>query len=175
MALVWILVAIVLFLLLFSRTASESPPMDENNTDWLDYCVFASDGPVSSTYMEFRPNILLSNDPVIQERQDFAVSQAERFGADPNVALAIIRCEGGFSDPGICNRANGCSHGSGAFQFIESTWYSTIKRMGDLLPERCKIGDMRKDFECNVIAGCWLLATDGIGHWETWSGNCWKK
>lgn len=114
-------------------------------------------------------------DPIIKERQEFIVKQCEIFGVNPFLALNIISCEGGFRDPENCNNQFGCSGGQGPWQFIKSTWFSTQARMGDILPIECREGDMRGTFKCNAMAGAWLLATDGDGHWREWSGSCYLR
>ena len=116
-----------------------------------------------------------STDQDIKERQGLVVEQCKLFGADHDLALRIIPCEGGFSNPERCNDWLGCGGGQGHYQFIKSTWFSTQERMGDILPEKCREGDIRGDSDCNIIAGTWLLATDGDGHWRTWSGSCYMR
>jgi len=104
----------------------------------------------------------------------------------------IIKRESG-GIPTICNKAYGCRAGMGLMMFISSTWNSTLDRMkkeidkkghlsfGLEMPDRCwqkvKLPASKErtesifDGECNRIAGTWLLLTDGIGHWESYSGT----
>lgn len=98
--------------------------------------------------------------------------EAIRWGTDPQLAINIVSCEGGFEIPEQCNIEFGCKSGQGHFQFIPTRWASTVKRMGDLLPDYCRDTDSVFKSFCNISAGTWLLATDGDGHWREWSGWC---
>jgi len=160
---------LILIAILWPRTASESTLMVET-TNLSDTYVTAVISPLTPTYRS--PQYSLSENSIVRERQNYVIHQCQEFGADPLLCLAIIPCEGGFFNPENCNKTYGCPGGMGPWQFIESTWFSTQKRMGDLLPEKCRQGDMRGDFECNARAGAWLLSVDGVGHWIQWSGHC---
>lgn len=90
-------------------------------------------------------------------------------------AEAIVSCEGGFDDPGICNIGpNGnrrCTHGQGHFQIIPTTWISLQKSISV---------DNVFDTSDNIQAGIYLLKTGGDTHWGTsetpWgSWHCWSK
>lgn len=84
---------------------------------------------------------------------------AEMYGADVNLALCIVRLESGFNH---LAKNKGSSAG-GAWQFIDSTWVSTVRRMGKDWTMADKY-DMMK----NAEAGAWLLAHDGYTHWVVW-------
>lgn len=87
---------------------------------------------------------------------------SEEFGANPKLAKAIVRCESEWNQ----YAKNPGSSAAGYFQFIDSTWYSTLRRMG--LP-----ADTSKfDPVLSIKAGVWLLAEDGSGHWYP-SEHCW--
>lgn len=94
----------------------------------------------------------------------------------------IIRRESN-GDPKACNFQYGCRAGMGLAGFISGTWNSTLDRMikvGTFLPEKCQekvILPVSKDkveaiFEedCHIIVADWLLRTDGLIHWEPFSG-----
>jgi hypothetical protein len=102
----------------------------------------------------------------------------------------IIKCESGWN-PTACNRTFGCSGGMGLWQFIVGTWNGTIDRMekdGVYFPERChehitlpmsvERTEAVFNYECNYLAGSYLLLKDGSRHWgfdgATWgSWKCW--
>ncbi len=109
---------------------------------------------------------------------------ADYYGNDPYLSQRIITCEGGFSNPGVCNGEYGCRSGQGAWQIVPLTWKNIIN--AGVLPARCTI-DSVLDFRCNVQGGAYLLSIDGTGHWGTedsWSEElgiiwgswaCWNK
>jgi len=168
-----ILVAILLILLVFSQTASEYylEPISPADT-----YLYATHSPITPTYVSF----VLSEDPKIRERQDFVISQCERFGINPSLCLAIIACEGGFFSERIVNKTFGPSGGIGHWQFLQRTYNKTIQRMGDLAPEECRNPEAVFVSHCNLLAGAWLLSMDGTGPWGTpdsdWgSYSCWYR
>lgn len=94
----------------------------------------------------------------------------------------IIKRESG-GDPTVCNNKYGCLGGMGLTQIISGTWNTSLNRMqkdGKYLPPYCieyinlPVSDERNEAifnpECHRIVGDWLLQTDGIRHWEEWSG-----
>ena len=89
---------------------------------------------------------------------------AEKQGVDPTLAVAIARCESGLQE----KAKNPNSSASSIFQFVKSTWKSTTKRMGWIE------GTDVFDPHLNVVAGIWLLKTDGVIHWKS-SEDCWSK
>ena len=104
-----------------------------------------------------------------------------------DLEFKIISCESNWN-PEVCNREYGCRGGMGLWQFISGTWNTTLIRMeeaGVYLPDRCwkfvtlPVSTERTeavfDHECNLLAGRWLLRTDGDRHWRTWSGPCYLK
>lgn len=94
----------------------------------------------------------------------------------------ICFCESSFR-PAVCSYA-GCHSGMGMCGFIPSTWNTTIDRMKELLPEKCRVkiksvSTFNTDkshpvfnAKCNVIAAWWLYQTDGERHWYS-SQSCW--
>ena len=82
---------------------------------------------------------------------------------DPELAVRIANCESGL-DQGVRNLSG--SSASGIFQFLKSTWYDTLKRMG--LPSTLDVFDGYT----NIKAGIWLLKMDGPRHWYE-SRHCW--
>jgi hypothetical protein len=119
------------------------------------------------------PEILIELSPtvVVEPTPEELVEKfAKQYGASVALAKEIIRCESGRKGEPIVESQrfakNPYSTASGYFQFINSTWTSTMKRMG--LPL-----DTPKDHPTiSIQAGVWLLATDGITHW-TESQHCW--
>lgn len=84
------------------------------------------------------------------------------YGADKGLARRIVSCE----SQNFQFAQNPRSTADGYFQFIDSTWYTTMDRMG---LER----DLSKfALPQSVQAGMWLLAEDGTRHWLE-SAYCW--
>ena len=104
--------------------------------------------------------------------KNFVTSESEKYQIDPNVAFAIISCEGGFEDPQVCNNIYGCIAGQGHFQFIPSTWNNIIEADFTPIPDYCRTKTGVFISECNITAGVWLLSVDGDVHWRNWSGSC---
>ena len=127
-----------------------------------------------STVAPAIPTLFLDNKDALLDTivQDTIVEQSEIFGIDPNLAMSIISCEGGFETPGQCNATYGCVAGQGHFQFIPSTWQNIIDFNHSPLPSYCRNKEAVFVSECNIIAGAWLLSTDGDIHWRAWSGAC---
>ena len=89
--------------------------------------------------------------------------EADVYNVDPELAVRIANCESGL-DQGVRNLSG--SSASGVFQFLKSTWKSTLTRMG--WPANVDVFDGQS----NIIAGLWLLKTDGPRHWYE-SRHCW--
>src|SRR3990167_5091733 len=91
--------------------------------------------------------------------------EAEIVDIDPQLALAVAFCESRLN-PGAKNPN---STASGIFQFIRSTWKSTLERMK--LPVSLDVFDA----DVNIRAGVWLMKQDGaMTHWFP-SADCWNK
>jgi len=143
--------------------------------DWVNSVIFINNSPVTPTYWR-----ILSDVPIIKERQEYLISQCEKFKADPKLCLAIVPCEGDFYDEKICNKQYGCSGGQGSWQFIQSTWNRVILEMSKLglLEPECTNTDSVFIMKCNLKVGAYLLATEGTRHWgdsttEWGSWSCW--
>lgn len=89
------------------------------------------------------------------------VAKVKEYGLRPSLALKIINNESGFKW-WICHQQDQCEKGGGLFQVIPSTEISCETHFG-------RVMDMKIP-EDNLDCGLWLLQTDGIRHWETWSG-----
>ncbi len=73
----------------------------------------------------------------------------------------IVKRESG-GNPNVCNKEFGCKAGMGLVQLIPTTVKYCEEKLGrDIDPF---------DPEDNLACGYWLLANEGIRHWETWSG-----
>lgn len=88
--------------------------------------------------------------------EDFIIYTAMKQGVSVELALGIARCESGLNPLAKAKT----SSASGIFQFINSTWKHTTKK---LLWES---GHDVFDPKLNIIAGIYLLKTEGAGHWE---------
>lgn len=104
--------------------------------------------------------------------KNFVRSESEKYQIDPNVAMAIISCEGGFEDPKTCNNIYGCIAGQGHFQWIPSSWDNVINADYFPLPDYCRTTEAVFISECNIIAGVFMLSIEGDKHWRSWSGGC---
>ena len=99
----------------------------------------------------------------VKEVENEIVYFAEKQGVNPDLALAIARCESGLQ---ITAKNPNSSAGS-IFQFINSTWKSTTNKMGWIS------GADKYDGHLNIVAGIWLLKKEGVAHWEA-SRKCWE-
>lgn len=91
--------------------------------------------------------------------EELVRSWAIYYRASPTLATCIVRHESQFSP----YAKNPHSTAGGLWQFIDSTWLSTVERMGlswDLTD--------KFDGHKNAQAGAWLLANDGYTHWVVW-------
>lgn len=95
--------------------------------------------------------------------KETAIYLAEKQGVDPDLVLGIIECESGFNS----SAKNPNSTAKGLFQFINSTFASTIERMG------WTHGNVL-DWKQNLVAGIWLLKTEGEKPWRA-SKHCYEK
>ena len=105
--------------------------------------------------------ILIASAQTIEEK---IIYFAEKQGVDPILAVAVARCESGLN----ANAKNSNSSASSVFQFLKSTWASTTKSMGWIE------GTDVFDPHLNVVAGIWLLKTQGTQPWLA-SKSCWSK
>jgi len=78
-----------------------------------------------------------------------------------NLASEIIRRESGWN-PAVCNKRYGCKSGQGLFQIIPST----LKYCENKLGRELDVFDAFDNLDC----GFWLLANEGIEHWNPYSG-----
>lgn len=107
----------------------------------------------------------LNDHPVeLPSNEELLKQFTDEFNVSYTLAVAIIGCEGGLD--GVY-RKNPWSSAGGPWQFIDSTWVSTMKRMG--LPETTP----KTDYYTNLRAGAWLLSTDGSRHWNASKQVCW--
>lgn len=85
-------------------------------------------------------------------------------GQMPPILERIAFCESGNNH--LAKNPN--SSASGTFQFIDSTWKSTMRKMG--LPENSDVFDE----ELNYKAAKFLFAEQGVGPWLA-SRECWSR
>jgi len=91
------------------------------------------------------------------------VYYSQKYSVDAGLVYRIIDCESGFD----LYARNPSSTAKSYFQFLSSTWKSTMKRMKE--PENSSVFDP----ENQIKAGIWLLSKDGTRHWLA-SQSCWK-
>ena len=136
----------------------------------------ADNGNIKIVYIQENSLVGISNPCHVNQEE-------EKRDKDIEVLLAkIIRRESG-GNPEICNEG-GCGGGMGLCQIISSTWNGALEKMEKdniYMPEYCwqKVNaNVSKDDpphpiynpECHLTVCEWLLRTDGIQHWENWSG-----
>lgn len=99
----------------------------------------------------------------------------EKYDVDPTLARAIIFCESAVYGNSMdvieeyqFSISNPKSSASNPWQFLDSTWTSTMNRMG--LP----VDTPKDDPIISIHAGVWLLAQDGTSHWLE-SKSCWSR
>jgi len=85
------------------------------------------------------------------------------YGVDENLALSIAYAESGYNP----NARNKSSSAGGVYQFLDSTWATTMSRMG--------ITGNKFDAETNIKAGIWLLSRDGTRHWQESAHLWWPR
>jgi hypothetical protein len=90
---------------------------------------------------------------------------ADHYGVDRDLALRIARAESGLN----CTVQNKNSSAGGLFQFINSTFLSTQKRLG-------KDQDISKKYDCNENAqlAIYLLSKGELRHWNA-SRSAWDQ
>ena len=82
---------------------------------------------------------------------------ADYYGVDKDLAVRIAHAESGLN----CKVQNKKSSAGGLFQFINSTFLSTQKRLG-------KPQDISRKYDCNENAqlGIYLLSKGELRHWN---------
>ena len=116
----------------------------------------------SKKFIEFSPEeTKLATSTSIPDRITF---YAKKYGVDEGLSRTIIKCEGGMNDLHIKNPKSGAE---GPWQFILSTWKSTMVHMGYPAETSTYEGDLILE------AGFYLLSKDGTRHWLE-SEFCWK-
>lgn len=88
--------------------------------------------------------------------EDFIIYTAMKQDVPVDLALGIAKCESGLNPLAKAKT----SSASGIFQFIRSTWNHTIKKL------MWEDGQDVFDPKLNIIAGIFLLKTEGSTHWE---------
>mgnify|MGYP001585339882 CR=1 FL=1 len=135
----------------------------------LDYYLFASTAPHSFQrypISSFSDKLYLEAklEPYEASREtirNIILSKTREWKINPELVLEIVRRESNFN-PTVCNEKFGCSHGQGLLQLIPSTNEYCEKKLGRKLNPF--------DAEDNIDCGLYLLKTDGIVHWNQWSG-----
>jgi hypothetical protein len=92
--------------------------------------------------------------------QDLIRAYAESFGLDPELPLAIARCESQFQ----WDAANRGSSARGVFQYVATTWRHT---------DEGKRGTSALDAEANIRMALTHIATIGTSPWRA-SRACWS-
>jgi hypothetical protein len=90
---------------------------------------------------------------------------ADHYGVDKDLAVRIARAESGLN----CKVQNKNSSAGGLFQFINSTFLSTQKRLG-------KPQDISRKYDCdeNAQLGIYLLSKGELQHWNA-SRSVWDR
>jgi soluble lytic murein transglycosylase-like protein len=92
-------------------------------------------------------------------------SWADFYGVDKDLAIRIALAESGLN----CKVKNKNSSAGGLFQFINSTFLNTQKRLG-------KPQDISRKYDCNENAelGIYLLSKGELQHWNA-SRSVWDR
>ena len=90
---------------------------------------------------------------------------ADYYGVDKDLAVRIAHAESGLN----CKVQNKRSSAGGLFQFINSTFLNTQKRLG-------KRPDISRKFDCdeNAELGIYLLSKGELQHWKA-SRSVWSR
>jgi len=119
---------------------------------------------INKTRLESRPRSkprrkpCVSSDGVIRTIEFYA----KEYNVDTELALRIADAESSYNP----NAKNPKSTASGLYQFIKSTWQSTLKRM-----DREWVSPF--DADTNIEAAIYLLAQGELHHWNA-SKNKWN-
>lgn len=111
------------------------------------------------------PNAVVN--PIVKQPSipDLIRQYSAQYGIDPTIPLKVAKCESGYQYA-IKNKT---SSASGTFQFINSTWVSTRKQMGENPDLALKLDPVE-----GVKTGVWKIANGGIRAWDA-SLQCHKS
>ena len=99
---------------------------------------------------------------VIPRSFSLIAAKAKQYDVSLPLVLEIIRRESGF-DPLVCNKKYGCKSGQGLAQLIPST----VKHCEKKLDREINPFKPEDNLDCML----WLLANEGIRHWQGYSGD----
>lgn len=143
------------------KVLQENPDLRQEMED-LESFIEEAEKPLLNGTTTPKKAIVRRNREREMELRRLTTAEAVKNGVEPILAISIAQCESGFVE----NAQNKTSSAGGIFQFINSTWKTTMIKMG--LPTTSP----KYDGELNIKAGIWLLAKEGVGHWEA-SRRCW--
>jgi soluble lytic murein transglycosylase-like protein len=119
---------------------------------------FTFPAPLNLTGASLESNVPLSAAKIIHKWADY-------YGVDKNLAVRIAFAESGLN----CKVRNKVSSAGGLFQFINSTFLNTQKRLG-------KPQDISRKYDCdeNAELGIYLLSKGELHHWKA-SRSVWGR
>ena len=97
--------------------------------------------------------------PISEVYYFYFTEEAKRLDINVDFADCLITKESQWNP----EAKNPISSAGGLFQFIDSTWISTVDRMN----KNWSLED-KYDAYKNIEAGLWLLKHDGPSHWIVW-------
>ena len=100
-----------------------------------------------------------------EDVKQLIIEVATQYGVEPSLALKIAYAESGYN----CKAQNKTSSAGGLFQFINSTWLSTQKRMG-----RPQTLENKYNCRANAESALFLLSKGELSHWNA-SKNAWQR
>lgn len=101
----------------------------------------------------------------VESVKDYITDRAQDYSYPVIKALAIAECESQFRTK--IKNPSATSTATGVFQFVDKTWFQTMKQMG--LPTTTP----KTEPHYNIEAGLFLLDKEGDKHWAA-SKSCWQ-
>jgi hypothetical protein len=105
-----------------------------------------------------QPNLVDIKAPI----KELIIDIAKKYGVDERLALKVANAESGF-DMEVHNHT---STASGVYQFVDSTFYSQLKKYG--------MSSKDKNSYIQVELAMRMIANGGIGNWNA-SKSTWNK
>ncbi len=132
---------------------------------WLCYPHKIGAKSVSVVETESPAQVQVKEPETKEDVKQLIIEVATQYGVDTNLALKIAYAESGYN----CKAQNRTSSAGGLYQFINSTFLSTQKRMG-----RPQTLENKYNCRANAEAAMFLLSKGELSHWKASQGS-WQK